>query len=321
MDLKNKKILITGGAGFLGSYVVERLINNYNVKREDLILPRKQEYDLRDKEAVNKLFDSEKPNIVIHLATPSGGLAICKEHPAEVFYDLTQMGFNIIEASRQTKLEKLVIVGSALAYPKEAAVPFKANDIWNGYPEDAEAPYGLACRAILAQATMYRKEHNLRAIYLIPTNLYGPRDHFKDVNSHVVPSLIKRFAEAKKENKPQVSIWGTGAASREFLYVDDCAEMLIQSLIKYDSAEPLNLGSGEEITIRDISTIIKDSIGYHGDISWDSTKPEGKLRRALDSSEARILIGSIPKVKMKEGLTHTINWYLNQADSPSKISN
>ncbi|MBI5401657.1 GDP-L-fucose synthase [Candidatus Wolfebacteria bacterium] len=307
IDLKKKKILVTGGAGFLGSFVVKKLIE-HGVPRENIFIPRSKQYDLRNKDEC--FFVTEGENIVIHLAAKVGGIGFNREKPGELFYDNLMMSVQMMEAARQEGVEKFVAVGTICAYPKFTPVPFKEEDLWNGYPEETNAPYGLAKKMMLVQAQAYRQQYGFNAIYLLPVNLYGPGDNFNPNSSHVIPALIKKVADAKKEKKDFVSVWGTGKATREFLYVEDAAEGIVLSAERYDGLEPVNLGSGMEISIKDLVKLICKLMDYKGEIRWDSTKPDGQPRRMLDTSRAEKEFGFKAKTDFETGLKRTIEWYL-----------
>jgi GDP-L-fucose synthase len=306
LDLTMEKILVTGGAGFFGSHVVSELLEK-GVPRENIIIPRSKEIDLRDKDNCRRAVDGV--DVVIHLAANVGGIGYNQKNPAALFYDNAIMGINIIDAARLSNVDKCVIVGTVCAYPKFTPVPFKEDDLWIGYPEETNAPYGLAKKMLLVQAQAYRKEYGLEIIYLLPVNLYGPGDNFNPDSSHVIPALIKKFVDARNGGKPFVEIWGTGVASREFLYVDDAAEGLVLATERYNKTEPVNLGSGMEITIFQLVQIIQELTGYKGEIKWDKTKPDGQPRRSLNINRALEEFGFRAKTPFLEGLKNTIEWY------------
>ncbi|MGA2121763.1 MAG: GDP-L-fucose synthase [Methanoregula sp.] len=305
----NKQILLTGGAGFLGSHIVEQL-QQRDVRKEQLYIPRSRDLDLRRWE--NCVTAVKDKDIIIHLAAKVGGIGFNQKYPGELFYDNAIMGIQIIEAARQEGVEKCVILGTVCAYPKFTPVPFSEDELWNGYPEETNAPYGIAKKALLVQAQAYRQQYGFNAIYLLPVNLYGPRDNFNPESSHVIPALIKKFVDAVREKKPSVDVWGTGAASREFLYVEDAARAIILATERYNKPDPINLGAGKEISIRDLVTIIKKQTGFTGEVHWDTTKPDGQPRRCLVTSRAEKEFGFIAKVPFDEGLKRTITWYINQ---------
>ncbi|BAI62786.1 putative GDP-L-fucose synthase [Methanocella paludicola SANAE] len=306
IDLKDKNILITGGAGFLGSFVVEKL-KQRGVRDEQLKIPRSRDTDLtRMDNCINAVKDAD---IVIHLAARVGGIGYNRANPATLFYDNAIMGIQMMEAARREGVEKFVAVGTVCAYPKFTPVPFHEEDLWNGYPEETNAPYGLAKKMLLVQSQAYRMQYGFNSIYLLPVNLYGPRDNFDPESSHVIPALIKKFAEATRDDKKTVEVWGTGKASREFLYVEDAAEGIILATERYDRPEPINLGAGFEISIRDLASLISELTGYGGRIVWDDTKPDGQPRRCLVVSRAKKEFGFEARVNFREGLRRTIEWY------------
>jgi GDP-L-fucose synthase len=307
----DKKILITGGAGFFGSEVVRQL-QEKGVRKEDLLIPRSKDIDLRKWENCTRVVRDR--DIVIHLAARVGGIGYNQEYPADLFYDNAIMGIQLIEAARQQNVEKCVIAGTICAYPKFTPVPFREENLWEGYPEETNAPYGLAKKMLLVQSQAYRQQYGFNSIYLLPVNLYGPGDNFDPASSHVIPALIKKFTEAKMDKKPYVEVWGTGAASREFLYVDDAARGLILAAEQYNKSDPVNLGSGMEITIRDLVDLINELTGYQGEIRWDTTKPDGQPRRCLDVGRAKREFGFEAKMPFREGLKRTIAWYMAHID-------
>ena len=302
----DKRILITGGAGFFGSQVIRQLLEN-GACRENILVPRSKLIDLRRWE--NCLRVVKGRDIVIHLAAKVGGIGYNQAYPADLFYDNAIMGIQLIEAARQENVEKCVIAGTICAYPKFTPVPFREENLWAGYPEETNAPYGLAKKMLLVQSQAYRQQYGFNSIYLLPVNLYGPGDNFDPASSHVIPALIRKFTEAKKTASPFVEVWGTGAASREFLYVDDAARGLVLAAEHYNKPEPVNLGSGMEITIRDLVTLISELTGYTGEIRWDTTKPDGQPKRCLDVSRAKEEFGFEASMPFREGLTRTIAWY------------
>lgn len=312
-----KKILLTGGAGFLGSHIVNQL-RTKGVQEDQLIIPRSKDCDLRIWEnCVEAVRDCD---IVIHLAGSVGGIGYNQKNPATLFYDNAMMGIQIIEAARQANVKKCVVIGTICAYPKFTPVPFTEENLWNGYPEETNAPYGLAKKMLLVQSQAYRQQYGFNSIYLLPVNLYGPGDNFNPASSHVIPALIKKFIEAKQENKPFVEVWGTGSASREFLYVEDAARGIILAAEHYNKAEPVNLGSGMEITIRELVTTIQKLSGYEGEIRWDTTKPDGQPRRQLDVSRGKKEFGFAAEVPFSEGLKKTVEWYLEHREKNSRQS-
>ena len=302
----DKKILITGGAGFFGSQVVNQLLKK-GVLKENIRIPRSREIDLRKWENCCRVV--KDCDIVIHLAAKVGGIGYNQNYPAQLFYDNAIMGIQIIEAARQEEAEKCVIVGTICAYPKFTPVPFREENLWNGYPEETNAPYGLAKKMLLVQSQAYRQQYGFNSIYLLPVNLYGPGDNFNPNSSHVIPALIKKFTDAKRDHKPEVEVWGTGSASREFLYVDDAARGIILATERYNKPDPVNLGAGMEITIRDLVDLIQELTQYSGDIRWDISKPDGQPKRSLDVSRAEKEFGFKAEMPFREGLQRTIKWY------------
>jgi GDP-L-fucose synthase len=304
----NKKVLVTGGAGFFGSFIVDNLIKERGVKPENIRVPRSKEIDLiKWENCVRAVADMD---IVIHLAGKVGGIGFNKKYPATLFYDNAIMGIQVMEAAKQEGVQKFVAVGTVCAYPKITPVPFKEEDLWNGYPEETNAPYGIAKRFLLVQSQAYREQYGFNAIYLLPVNLYGPRDNFDPERSHVIPALIKKMVDAKLEGKKDVVVWGTGKASREFLYVEDAAEGVLLATEKYDKPDPVNLGASREITIKELVDLIAQLVGYDGKIIWDTSKPDGQPRRCLDTSKAKKEFGFEARTDFKEGLKKTIEWYM-----------
>jgi len=303
---KNKKILVAGGAGFLGSHVVNKLLDK-NISKKDIFIPRSEKYDLRKIENCRKLVKGK--DIVIHLAANVGGIGYNQAYPATLFYDNIVMGAHLMEEARRAGVKKFVGIGTICSYPKFTPVPFKEEDLWNGYPEETNAPYGLAKKMLLVQSEAYRKQYGFNAINLLQVNLYGPGDNFDPKSSHVIPSLIKKFFEAKKRKSPKVIIWGTGKPTREFLYVEDAAEAIILAAEKYNKSDPVNLGSNFEITIKDLAKLIAKLTGYKGKIVFDKTKPDGQPRRKLDTSKAKKEFGFQSITDFEDGLRKTIEWY------------
>jgi len=303
----NKRVVVTGGGGFLGSFVVEKLRER---GCEHIFVPRSKEYDLREKEHIIHLFEEARPHLVIHLAGIVGGIGANRKHPGRFFYDNAIMGIQVIEYARRYQVEKSVCVGTVCSYPKSTPVPFKEEYFWDGYPEGTNAPYGLAKKMLLVQLQAYRKEYGFNGIYLIPVNLYGPRDNFDLETSHVIPALIRKCVEAKQFGAPQIVVWGTGQATREFLYVEDAAEAIVMAAEAYDKPDPVNLGAGHEISIRDLVTLIKELVGYQGEIKWDTTKPDGQPRRCLDTTRAWMEFGWRAKTPFQVGLQRTIEWFI-----------
>ena len=303
---RGKRVTVTGGAGFLGKRVVRKLAE---VGCDDIFVPRSAEYDLRETGDVAKMLQDAQPDIIIHLAAVVGGIGANSMYPGTFFYDNAIMGVQLIEQSRQFGIEKFVCVGTVCSYPKFAPVPFSERDLWNGYPEETNAPYGLAKKMLLVQLQAYREQYGFRSVYLIPVNLYGPGDNFDPQSSHVIPALIRKFVEARNSNTTQIVAWGTGEASREFLYVDDAARAIVLAAEKADRPDPINLGVGNEIKIKDLVHTIKQLTDFQGDVVWDTTKPDGQPRRKLDTSFAKSNIGFTANTSFKTGLRNTISWY------------
>ncbi len=308
--LKDNSILITGGNGFLGKHIVEALVKGQQCSRNNIFTPSRKEYDLRKEEDVKKMFEKLSPDIVVHLATTAQGMGYNKEHPATLYFDHAMMNTLLMQYAVKHKVKKFVTIGTALAYPADADIPIKEDSMWSGPCEPTIATIGITSRTMLAQSQAYRKEFGLNAIYVIPANLYGPGDHFSATHAHVIPATIQKFYKAKEEKLSKVEVWGTGKASREFLYVTDAARAIIECIKNYNNPEPLNLASGEEVKIRDLVEQIKDILEYKGKIIWDDSKPEGNLRRCLDASQMSKKIKFKPKIYFKEGIKNTIEWYL-----------
>jgi len=310
---KDKRVVVTGGGGFLGRVVIEQLKEK---GCKHIAAPRSAQFDLRKTAAIRKLYTQAKPDIVIHLAAVVGGIGANRENPGKFFYDNLMMGVELIEQARQMKIAKFVAIGTICAYPKFCPVPFKEDSIWDGYPEETNAPYGLAKKMLLVQSQAYRQQYGFNSIYLLPVNLYGPADNFSLSSSHVIPALIRKCIEAKKRGDKQITVWGTGRATREFLYVDDAARGIILAAEKYNSSEPVNLGAGFEISIKDLVELIVKLTKFKGDLVWDATKPDGQPRRCLDTTRAQKEFGFKAKVSFEVGLKKTIAWY---EKNPSKI--
>jgi GDP-L-fucose synthase len=306
LSLNDKKILVTGGAGFLGSRLIEHLLA-HGAKKENILIPRSRECDLRRQETCERAVQGM--DIVIHAAATVGGIGFNKEHPGMAFYDNAAMALNIVDASYRAGAQKFVGIGTVCSYPKFAPIPFREEDLWNGYPEETNAPYGLAKKIMLTEGQAYRQEYGFNAIHLLMVNLYGPGDNFNPESSHVIPALIKKVAEAKRANAPYMEAWGTGSPTREFLYVDDAAEAIVLATEKYDKPEPVNLGSGMEISIKELNELICRLMDYRGEIRWDPTKPDGQPRRALDVSRAEREFGFRATTSFEEGLKQTIARY------------
>lgn len=306
MDLTKTKILLTGGSGFLGKHVHKRLSD---IGCHRIVAPRSQECDLRDKEATRRLFETHRPECVIHLAAVVGGIGANMKNPGSFFHDNAIMGIQLIELARQFDVKKCVVIGTICAYPKFTPVPFQETDLWNGYPEETNAPYGLAKKMLLVQAQAYRKQYGFNAIYLLPVNLYGPGDNFDLENSHVIPALIRKCVEARQLGSESITLWGDGTPTREFLYVEDAARGIVQATQAYDGAEPVNLGSGQEISILELAKLVAASTGYKGKILWDKNRPNGQPRRALDTKRAQALFEFQSECPLREGIARTVNWY------------
>jgi len=303
----DKRVVVTGGAGFLGSAVVNRL---RSVGAKNIFVPRSSSYDLRDPKAITKLYKDARPEIVIHLAAVVGGIGANRANPGRFFYDNAVMGIQMMEFGRRFEVEKFVAVGTVCAYPKFAPVPFKEDDLWNGYPEETNAPYGLAKKMLLVQAQAYRAQYGFNAIYLLPVNLYGPEDNCDLESSHVIPALIRKCVEAKENNDKHIVLWGDGSPTREFLYVDDAADGIVLAAERYDGSEAVNLGSGKEISILDLARLIADEVGFRGSIDWDTSQPNGQPRRCLDVSKAERYFGFRAQRSLREGITITVSSFL-----------
>lgn len=303
----NKRIVITGGAGFLGSFVVNKLRARGYRK---VVVPRAKEYDLRNVAAIERLYSEAQPEIVIHLAAVVGGIGANMANAGRFFYDNAIMGIQLMEYARQFGVEKFVAIGTICAYAKFTPVPFQEDDLWSGYPEETNAPYGLAKKMMLVQAQAYRAQYGFNAIYLLPVNLYGPGDNFDLETSHVIPALIRKFVEAQEAGRQEVVLWGDGTATREFLYVEDAAEGILLATEKYDGDQPVNLGTGEEITICELAEMIAAEVGFSGKMVWDTTKPNGQPRRCLDVERARRAFGFQAAHRLREGIPKTVAWFM-----------
>jgi GDP-L-fucose synthase len=302
----DKRVMVTGGGGFLGQAVVTRL---QVAGVREIFSPRSADYDLRTSDGVRSAIEAGRPEIVIHLAAVVGGIGANRENPGRFFYENAAMGIELMEQARLAGVEKFVQIGTVCSYPKFTPVPFREDDLWNGYPEETNAPYGLAKKMLLVQGQAYRQQYGFDVIHLIPVNLYGPGDNFNPASSHVIPALIKKCVDARESGADHIEVWGTGSASREFLYVDDAAEGIVLATERYDGADPVNLGVGHEITIRDLVKLIVAATGFKGEIRWDATKPDGQPRRALDTSRARERFGFVAKTSFEDGLRATVDWY------------
>lgn len=315
MDLTKERIVITGGAGFLGKHLQQEL-RNRGASPESLIIPLIEDYDLTSEVAVIRMYDDMKPSVVIHLAAEVGGIGANRKNPGRFFYANMAMGLHLIEHARIRGIKKFVQVGTICAYPKFTPVPFKEEDLWNGYPEETNAPYGIAKKALLVMLQAYRQQYGLNGIYLLPVNIYGPGDNFDSQTSHVIPALIRKFCIAADEDRNEVVVWGTGSASREFFYVKDAARAIAMATEKYDGAEPVNLGAGFEITIKNLAEKIRDMTGFKGKLVWDTSKPDGQPRRCLDTSRAKESFGFEARMSFDQGLRETIQWWRARKDTP-----
>ena len=313
MDLTQERIVITGGAGFLGKHLHHEL-KRRGVPAQSLLVPTIEEYDLTSQAAVVRMCDDMKPTVVIHLAAEVGGIGANRENPGRFFYANMAMGLHLIEQARIRGLKKFVQIGTICAYPKFTPVPFREEDLWRGYPEETNAPYGVAKKALLVMLQAYRQQYGLNGIYLLPVNLYGPGDNFDLQTSHVIPALIRKFCTAVDEGHPEVVLWGTGSASREFLYVTDAARAIAMATEKYDGPEPVNVGAGFEITIKELAEKIKDLTSFAGGIIWDATQPDGQRRRCLDTSRAKEFFRFEAQTPVDEGLCETIEWWKTHRD-------
>ena len=301
-----RRVMVTGGGGFLGSAVVQRLQEAGTV---EIFVPRSRDYDLRTPDGIDRALSDGRPDLVIHLAAVVGGIGANRENPGRFFYENAVMGIELMERARLAGVAKFVQIGTVCAYPKFTPVPFREDDIWNGYPEETNAPYGLAKKMLLVQGQAYRQQYGFDVIHLIPVNLYGPGDNFDPASSHVIPALIKKSVDAREAGLDHIEVWGTGSASREFLYVGDAAEAIVLGAEHYDGAEPVNLGVGREITIRDLVELIVRLTRFAGEIRWDASKPDGQPRRALDTSRAQERFGFVATTDFEDGLRRTIDWY------------
>lgn len=310
---KNKKVIVTGGSGFLGSYVVETLRARGCT---DIFVPRSAEYDLTEQVNVRRLYAEHRPDVVIHLAAVVGGIGANRENPGSFFYKNMMMGTMLMEEARLAGVQKFVALGTICAYPKYTPVPFSETDLWNGYPEETNAPYGLAKKMMLVQAQAYRQQYGFNAIYLLSVNLYGPRDNFDPASSHVIPALIKKCMDAKNEGKDYIEVWGDGSATREFLYAADAAEGIVLAAERYNGNEPVNLGSGMEISIHDLTVLIAQLCSFEGDIRWDKTRPNGQPRRCLDTTRAKGEFCFTARTSFRDGLQKTVEWYSQHLTAP-----
>ena len=307
-----KRVTVTGGSGFLGSFVVERLKDR---GCRDIFVPRRREYNLVEMEAIKRLYQDAQPDILIHLAARVGGIGANRANGGKFFYENAIMGIQLIEQGRLFGLEKFVALGTVCAYPKFAPVPFKEENFWDGYPEETNAPYGLAKKMLLVQSQAYREQYGFNSIYLVPVNLYGPRDNFDLETSHVIPALIRKCLEAQERHEPYIVCWGDGTPTREFLYVEDCAEAIILAAERYNKPQPVNIGTGEEISIETLINLIAELTEYRGRMIWDATKPNGQPRRRLNTDRAKKEFGFTAKTEFREGLRRTVEWYLSASSS------
>jgi GDP-L-fucose synthase len=308
-----RRVMVTGGGGFLGTAVVRRLEAG---GARHLFLPRSHDYDLRTRDGIAAALSDGRPDVVIHLAAVVGGIGANRENPGRFFYENAIMGIELMEQARRAGVAKFVQIGTVCSYPKFTPVPFHEDDLWNGYPEETNAPYGLAKKMLLVQGQAYRQQYGFNVIHLIPVNLYGPGDNFDPASSHVIPALIKKCVDARERGESQIEVWGTGAASREFLYVDDAAEGIVLGAERYDGADPVNLGVGREITIRELVELIVRLTGFGGEVRWDASRPDGQPRRALDTSRARERFGFVARTAFEDGLHRTIDWYEQHRTRP-----
>ena len=306
---RNKRVCVTGGAGFLGSYVVEKLRQR---DCANVFIPRSRDYDLRNRADIRRMYDDARPDLVIHLAAVVGGIGANLQNPGQFFHDNLIMGAQLIDEAKERGVEKLTVVGTVCSYPKYTQVPFREDDLWKGYPEETNAPYGLAKKMLLVQTQAYRQQYDLNSIYLLPVNLYGPRDNFSPVSSHVIPALIKKCVDAKKNKEPFITVWGTGTPTREFLHADDCAEGILLATEKYNKPNPVNLGSGREISIKDLVSLITGLTDFGGKVVWDTARPDGQPRRCLDTSRAKKEFGFESRIDFQAGIRQTIDWYVNR---------
>ncbi|MGH2778025.1 MAG: GDP-L-fucose synthase family protein [Actinomycetota bacterium] len=311
ISFEDARVLVTGGAGFLGSAVRRKLAER---GATDVVVPRSRDYDLTDSVDAARLFDETRPDLVVHLAARVGGIGANMEHPADIYLANLLMGTYVIEGARRAGVTKTVLIGTICSYPKFTPVPFQEDALWDGFPEETNAPYGVAKKALLVHAQANRAQYGQNCIYVLPANLYGPGDKFNPAVSHVIPALIKRFVDAKRSGSDQVEVWGTGQATREFLFVTDAAEGIVGAAQHYEDAEPVNLGTGEEVAIKDLAELIAKLVGFHGQLRWDPSRPDGQPRRRVDASRAREKFGFEATVGLEDGLRETIDWYVAHTD-------
>jgi len=312
---RDQRVLLTGGSGFLGSFIREKLEQR---GAGEILAPRATALDLRDAAAIRAYLQSHRPALVIHAAAVVGGIGANQRQPGRFFYDNAIMGIQLIEEARLANVAKFVCLGTICSYPKFAPVPFREDDLWNGYPEETNAPYGIAKKAMLVQLQAYRDQYGFDGIFLMPVNLYGPRDNFDLESSHVIPAMIRKFVEAKERGEPRVVLWGDGSPTREFLYVEDAAEGILLAAEKYESREPVNLGTGREISIRDLAETVRRHTGFEGEIVWDTTRPNGQPRRRIDVSRAERALGFVAATSFEEGLQRTVEWFLTSGATGSQ---
>jgi GDP-L-fucose synthase len=317
VDLAGRRVLVTGGAGFLGSPVC-RLLRERGAS--EVIVPRSAQYDLTDEAAVARLFEDARPDVVLHLAAEVGGIGANRDNPGRFFYANMAMGLHMVERARLSGVQKFVQVGTVCSYPKFTPVPFSEASLWDGYPEETNAPYGVAKKALLVMLDSYRDQYGFPGIFLMPTNLYGPRDNFDPQSSHVIPALIRKCEEARVADEPSITCWGTGSASREFLYVDDCAEAIVDATERYESREPVNIGVGREITIRALVELIAQVTGFSGEIAWDTSKPDGQPRRVLDTTRAEREFGFRAATSFEDGMRTTVDWFREHLQAQTHVS-
>jgi GDP-L-fucose synthase len=315
---RERRVCVTGGAGFLGSFVIEKL---RQCGARDIFVPTIEKYDLVEPESIKQMLVDSHPDVIIHLAAHVGGIGANREHPAEFFYDNLMMGVQLMHQAWKQSVEKFVAIGTVCAYPKFTPVPFKEDDIWNGYPEETNAPYGLAKKMLLVQAQAYRQQYGYNAIYLLPVNLYGPRDNFDPSSSHVIPAQIRKCIEAQEAGLDEIVSWGDGSPTREFIYVEDAAEAIVLASERYNGPDPVNIGSGREISIKDLTDLIVRLTGFTGKIVWDTSKPNGQPRRGLDTSRAEQYFGFKAQTPFEEGLRRTIEWYREKRSSRAAVKN
>jgi GDP-L-fucose synthase len=303
---EGKRVVVTGGSGFLGSHVIEKLRSK---SPAHIFIPRRKDYDLVELKNVVRIYEEERPDVVIHMAGDVGGIGANRENPGRFFYNNLMMGVQMMEYGRRRGIQKFVAIGTICAYPKHTPIPFREDDLWNGYPEETNAPYGLAKKMLLVQAQAYRQQYGFNAIYLLPVNLYGPGDNFDPNTSHAIPAIIKKCVDAVESGASEIVLWGSGAPTREFLHVDDAAEGILLGAERYNEPDPVNIGAGREISVKELADVIAQMTGFKGKIVWDTTKPDGQPRRMLDTSRAEKLFGFRARIPLKDGLRETIDWY------------